>query len=219
MRSDIIALYVFLVSVAVFACVSAIVRTHLDKKNGTKQEQKEHQEQQTVQKITNDEQKVKDFERDCTRKLSTDIILSKIKQRLMRHLIKRNGSEALICVDEAMGVTNPELDAIERHFFLTDVIDLFYSLRDQDEEAYFACINVFQYEIDNIENLVKKMGSPFNMTSASRVCIIMEKLGMYEEAIQICDICAGYNLFESGHKSFLIRKERLMKKMIRDGRG
>ena len=216
MKYDIVALFAFLISTIVISIVAIIIKGIIDNNKRTDQAPQETQE--TPRKMLTEEE-ASEILADHQRLLNTQIILSKIKERFMRYLIKKNGSEALLCIDEAMGVTDPVKDAIERHFFLMDAIEMLYSLRDQDDGAYFACINVFQYDIDNIENLVSKMSRPFNMASATRICIIMERLGMFEEAIQICDICAGYNLFESGHKSFLIRKERLMKKMIRDGRG
>lgn len=205
------AILVFLILFAAFIAVVAVSARidNVRQKNNKNEEQNQPPPNEELDMLAEAHEEFETNKRD----LSTQIILGKIKERYMRHLIKRDGSEALKCVYEAMGCTDPERDVIARHFFLLDALDMMYGLRDEDSEAYMACITICEYDMLSIDALCRAMGRSFNMVSPTRACIIFERFGMYEDALEICDTCIERGVLDGSHKTFHARRERLAKKM------
>lgn len=98
---------------------------------------------------------------------------------------------------------------ISLHFFYQDIIGIVYALRAQYERAIDDCLKLCDKDIE-----ILKLTNLQNSTvyALSRKAIIFEKQGKFQEAIEVCDYGIANNFLDNG-KPFIIRKERLLKKI------
>lgn len=249
--SKLIFLCVFLSSVVICAIIFIVVRI-INKRRSFPQKQSEDQPytpnntipRESVQNISE-----KDIQKEANRALwektfkleleqsNINSMLENTREKTAILLSEHKYSEAMCLVENTLSKLSPEDHATNRHFFLVNVIDDFYKLRDIDQNVLYHCLTLCDLDLGNVDNLIKQMSlkwdyptkengkwnlkeppipkyeyTPFYMITPTRKAIILEKLGDIDGAIAVCDISLQLNITDSNGESFLKRKTRLEKK-------
>lgn len=98
------------------------------------------------------------------------------------------------------------------HYFLEDCTELLYMASHYSENWERRCIELCNKDIEILQHYC----FPYRRLSNSitRKCIILERMGLYNEAIAVCDLGTSLNLIDrSYYGSFAERKERLSRKI------
>lgn len=95
------------------------------------------------------------------------------------------------------------------HFFYQDMIGVVYSLRYNFPSAIDECLQLCDKDIEILKHTNLKNVTTYAL---SRKAIIFESQGKIKEAVDICDYGIANNFLDNG-KPFIIRKERLLKKL------
>jgi tetratricopeptide (TPR) repeat protein len=127
-------------------------------------------------------------------------------------------------------------NAIDRHFVYNDLIELYYKIRDEREDALEKCIYYCRTDIERLPEFLgsykKRYGGPdvpegFDVPdcpSLERLAIIHEKNGEYQEAIDLCKYAIelglearwdSYNARYGTNKGYKARIQKVDKKMHR----
>ncbi len=109
-------------------------------------------------------------------------------------------------------------DASKKHFFILAVLDHIYQHRD-NQECMDIIKNICDIDISNIANLCKTMGIPFYMVTPTKRAIILERENEIERAIEICELCERYKVWDSDKKSFSLRRAKLEEKLVKIKQG
>lgn len=143
-------------------------------------------------------------------------------------LFRRNYDKAMELVYEMINETDPKKDSVARHFTLLKVLEKLYILRKENPMVYDLCLQICDLDFQNMENFIKacnsdlsygesascdRFNSPIHLVTPTKAAIILEKKGEIMSAIEICNIAIRWNVWDSGNKSFEVRKARLEKKL------
>lgn len=104
-------------------------------------------------------------------------------------------------------------ESMGMHFALTFMAQRFYQLRDINPELLTVVEMICKRDLDLIPDLNERLKRN-SWDCLTRLCILYERSGRLQEAIEICDI-GNENGFLDGGNSFLIRKARLEKKLAK----
>lgn len=104
-------------------------------------------------------------------------------------------------------------ESMGMHFALTFMAQRFYQLRDINPELLTVVEMICKRDLDLIPDLNERLKRN-SWECLTRLCILYERSGRLQEAIEICDIGNENGFLDSGN-SFLIRKARLEKKLAR----
>lgn len=104
-------------------------------------------------------------------------------------------------------------ESMGMHFALTFMAQRFYQLRDINPELLTVVEMICKRDLDLIPDLNERLKRN-SWECLTRLCILYERSGRLQEAIEICDI-GNENGFLDGGNSFLIRKARLEKKLAK----
>lgn len=167
-----------------------------------------------------------------------DKLLEREQHKVTRFLMTRKFDKAIEVISEALQVADPIRDANAIHWFLIQALRDFYALRAEDQVVYFYCLQICDYDLNNIENyflfngttirhqtdeqgrrlwdepeiLVYNRNPPPNLETATKKAIILEKLGYIDEAIDYCNYAIQHELPDTNGNTFFARKIRLEKK-------
>ena len=154
------------------------------------------------------------FELNAKKRNEISAQLEKYFIQIHRQLKVGNIERAFILFLESINIANPIEFAIDRHFYIIQILEEFYAMRDYDSIALQYCLAICDEDIKNGDNLIKKMNSDtFDMVSPTRKAIILERNMDYTGAIEVCEWALERDLLDSGKKSFIGRKARLEKKL------
>lgn len=154
------------------------------------------------------------FELNAKKRNEISAQLEKYVIQIHRQLKVGNIERAFILFLESINIANPIEFAIDRHFYIIQILEEFYAMRDYDSIALQYCLAICDEDIKNGDNLIKKMNSDtFEMVSPTRKAIILERNMDYAGAIEVCEWALERDLLDSGKKSFIGRKARLEKKL------
>ncbi len=107
---------------------------------------------------------------------------------------------------------------IYRHLTYNALIELYYKLRDEREDALDKCIFFCKKDIEFLPSSLKAFEDDDGLIprypSLTRLAIIYEQQGKYEEAISICELALKNGLVDSTKSGFSGRIEKLKKKSI-----
>lgn len=109
--------------------------------------------------------------------------------------------------------------AIDLHFFLNDVVNALYKIRNYNEGYYSLIEELCTLDLSNFNNYIKRADKPppYLFDNATRLAIILENKGKIIEAIELCDFCIEHKIIDKGYRSFSDRKEHLIRKApVRD---
>lgn len=144
----------------------------------------------------------------------TTLSLDNARERVIKLLLKQELDRAVDVTLEALEKAHPDFFAVERHFFLLDIIDKFYAMRDVCEDAAGLCYGLCLLDIDFLHCFIQETGrADFYAVSPTRAAIIMEKAGGIKEAIEICNKAIELGVLDTNMNPFEIRKARLQKKL------
>ena len=89
---------------------------------------------------------------------------------------------------------------IDRHFVYNHLIDLYYKLRDERQDALDKCIHYCKEDMERLPEFLdtwrKVYGDVPECPSLERLAIIYEKDEKYQEAINICNLAIKLGLEE-----------------------
>lgn len=100
-------------------------------------------------------------------------------------------------------------DYISLHFFYQDMVNIIYALRYSFENAINQCLQLCDKDIEILKHTDLKNVTTYSL---SRKAIIYENQGKIQEAIDVCNYAIKNNFLDNG-RPFIIRKERLLKKL------
>lgn len=135
---------------------------------------------------------------------------------------KFNQAYAFLRLEEMERIANkiyefePKNDAeyLSLHYVIMDVANILYSLSDKNEKFDNLCEILCKKDIENYQKLyflLKEENT--SIMTLTRLCIKYERENKIEEAIKLCDIGIKYKFLDSNRKSFVFRKNRLIKKL------
>lgn len=112
-------------------------------------------------------------------------------------------------------------NVIDRHFTYNSLIDLYYKQRESSPDAIEKCIKYCVEDINTLENFLQafkmEYGDPTPpvIPSIKRLIIIYEKLGKFEEGINLCGMAQKLSLSDTTKGGFEGRQVKLEKKLNR----
>lgn len=109
--------------------------------------------------------------------------------------------------------TQKERELLEIHFICLDMEEKFYRLREYNSEILSTVEAICLFDMNllpKIKNRLQNVSNP----CLTRLCIMYERSGRIEEAMYICDVGQENGMNDNG-KSFMLRKERLEKKLAK----
>lgn len=104
-------------------------------------------------------------------------------------------------------------ESIGMHFALMFMAQKFYQLRDINPELLTVVEMICKRDLDLIPDLNVRLKRS-SWDCLTRLCILYERSGRLQEAIEICDIGNENDFLDNGN-SFLVRKARLEKKLAK----
>lgn len=160
------------------------------------------------------------------------------ESKITKLLLTRQIDKAMERIQENLCNADPIRDANAIHWYLISALRDFYAIREEDQIIYSCCLQICDYDIDNLENFFKVHGvmpdQPYDengipvedapaqlryfrdpppiLETVTKKAIILERLGYLDEAIAFCDYAIEHDLPDTGGNSFLARKMRLEKK-------
>ena len=144
----------------------------------------------------------------------TTLSLDNARERVIKLLLKQDLDKAIEVVVSAYTEAHQLFFAVERHFFITDIIDKFYAMRDVNPRAVDLCLGLCEIDIMNLKYFIEETGrSEFYAISPTRSAIILEKKGKIDEAIEICNKAIELGVLDTNMNPFEIRKARLEKRL------
>ena len=158
--------------------------------------------------------------------------------KITKLLMVRKLEKAMESIEKSLHLADPIRDAAAIHWYLISALRDFYSIREEEPLACSYCLQICDYDLQNIENYFLESGTrieyqhdeqgriilnepaelvyhripPKNLEKAIKKAIILEKLGRLDEAIDHCDYAIKHDIPDTNGKSFLSRKMRLEKK-------
>ena len=113
-----------------------------------------------------------------------------------------------------------------KHFLLNKLIDYYYGLREQQNDALEVCISYCEESIEMTPKVLKQMEYehkeifeydhdfvPPSIPAFKRLAIIYENQGNYDKAINVCQKAIDLGLKDGTKSGFEGRIERLKKKI------
>ena len=116
-------------------------------------------------------------------------------------------------------------NVIDRHFTYNSLIDLYYKQRESSPDAIEKCIKYCVEDISILEDFLQafkiEYGDPTPpvIPSIKRLIIIYEKLGNFEEGINLCGMAQELSLSDTTKGGFEGRQVKLEKKLSRQKSG
>lgn len=108
-------------------------------------------------------------------------------------------------------------DLIDAHFFLQAAGECYYKQRETRLDALDLCITYCEQDIALFEQykvpFIKDLGTLPRLTTFSRLAIIYEKQGRYEDALRICRLACENNLKDGTKGGFEGRINKIEKKL------
>lgn len=151
-------------------------------------------------------------------------------------LMTRKTDKAMESIERVLNYADPIRDAYAIHWYLISALRDFYSIREEDPIVYSYCLQICDYDLQNIGNYLLYdrsdikyeydvngislpiseakiiYRSPPSIESLTRKAIILEKFGNFDEAISLCEFAIDHDIPDTNGNTFLARKERLERK-------
>lgn len=104
--------------------------------------------------------------------------------------------------------------AEDLHGFLNCVLNNVYCWKEHDEYAFQLSLEICELDLSNFDNICNIYDfSDYLLNSAVKKTILLEKMGLIEDAIIFCDFCIDKKLRDISNPTFEKRKERLLRKL------
>lgn len=104
--------------------------------------------------------------------------------------------------------------ARDLHGFLDCALRNVYYWKEHDEYAFQLSLEICELDLSNFDNLCKHFDfSTYLLESAVKKTILLEKMGLIEDAIIFCDFCIDKKLRDTSNPTFEQRKQRLLRKL------
>jgi len=113
---------------------------------------------------------------------------------------------------------NAKGDTLEyRHLIYNALIDLYYRLRDERNDALERCVFFCKKDIEILPVFLKREKEEYGVVprcpSVIKLSIIYEKQKRYKEAIEVCELALENDLLDGTKAGFAGRIERIKKKL------
>lgn len=126
-------------------------------------------------------------------------------------IVSGNVDEAYEKAIQVLSLEYENKTAVDVHYYLIRLADAFYKQRDKYTQCVDYTIKLCKRDIDLLPALFELKGCSNPLIT--RLCVIYEKQGKIEEAIELCDLAEKYGFTDNKFTPFSCRKIKLQKKL------